>query len=122
SSRLGRLHPPAVHGGRTSWASPQRRCPSDGRSGYIPQRVVAHGTTADQMNGMKRIDERLGSLMLALLAATLLGCGAPQEAPRVQLPVFVDSSAIATVTTDLGYEVELTEARAIVENFAFTIA
>ena len=58
--------------------------------------------------------------VLSLFA--LHACGSPEEAPRVEMAVAADSSAVATVTNDLGYEIELTEARAAVENFAFTIA
>lgn len=57
-----------------------------------------------------------------LIALTSLSCGGPEEAVSVELPVVVDPSGVTTVTTDLGYEVQLTEARAMVENFAFTIA
>lgn len=63
---------------------------------------------------------------LALVAVQSLfalhACGDPEEAPRVEMALVADSSAVASVTSDLGYEVVLTEARAAVENFAFTIA
>lgn len=38
------------------------------------------------------------------------------------LEVFTDASGVAPVVTDLGYEVELTEARLVIENLEFTIA
>jgi hypothetical protein len=57
-----------------------------------------------------------------VLAVVLSACGEPEEAPRVDLPVFVDSSGIAAVTTDLGYSVELTAACAAIEDITFTIA
>lgn len=65
-----------------------------------------------------------GSATLWLLLACVChsGCGAPQEAPRVQVPVATDPSGIEPVTTDLGYRVELSEARAIIEDLRFTIA
>lgn len=49
-------------------------------------------------------------------------CGGSSEAPRVELAVVADPSGVAPVTNDLGYTIELTEARAAVENFAFTVA
>ena len=61
---------------------------------------------------------------LWVLAGILLltACGEPQEPPRVELEVFTDASGLETVVTDLGYEVELTEARLVLENLEFTIA
>lgn len=56
------------------------------------------------------------------LALALCSCGSPEEAARVQLPVAVDASGIQKVTTDSGYEVTLTSARLMVEDFEFTIA
>lgn len=56
------------------------------------------------------------------IAVGLHGCGGPVEAPRVELPVVVDASGITTVETNLGDEVEVTEARLVVEDIAFTIA
>ena len=49
-------------------------------------------------------------------------CGTPREAPRVQLPVVVDASGVAPVTTDLGYEVEVTSVRMAVQDVVFTVA
>lgn len=59
---------------------------------------------------------------VALSALALHACGDPEEAPRVALPVVVDSSGLGQVTTNLGYDVELTEARVVIENIAFTSA
>jgi hypothetical protein len=61
-------------------------------------------------------------LGLAISFPLLLACGTPDEAPRIELPVVVDASGITRVTTDLGYDIELTEARLIIENIVFTIA
>lgn len=58
--------------------------------------------------------------VLSLIA--LQACGGPEEPPRVELAVLPDSSAVTAVTSDLGYEIELVEARAAVENFSFAIA
>lgn len=49
-------------------------------------------------------------------------CGDPSEAPRVELPVVVSASGITPVTTDLGYEVEVTSARVVIHDIAFTVA
>jgi hypothetical protein len=58
------------------------------------------------------------SLYLALMAAG--GCGS-EEAPRVSLPVKVDASQARQATTsDLGYTVRLTRARAALEDLQFT--
>lgn len=62
------------------------------------------------------------TLFGALLALGIAGCSDPEEAPRVELPVAVSADQLQTVTTDLGYEVELSEARTAVDNLAFTIA
>lgn len=65
---------------------------------------------------------RFEAFVLALSALALHACGDPEEAPRVALPVVVDPSGLGQVTTNLGYEVDLTEARVVVEKIAFTIA
>lgn len=68
------------------------------------------------------MNRRTVAYVSVLSLFTLHACGSPEEAPRVEMAVATDSSAVAIVTNDLGYEVELTEARATVENLAFTIA
>ncbi len=65
---------------------------------------------------------RIHALLGAASLTGCVACGAPREAPRVQLPVFVDPSGVVPVTTDLGYEVTLTEARIMVSDLQFTIA
>lgn len=62
------------------------------------------------------------ALVPGLFLPALPGCGGPEEAVRVELPVVVDPSGLSTVTTDLGYTVEVTEARLMVENVSFAIA
>lgn len=64
------------------------------------------------------MNPRLLSLALPLLAA----CAPAEEPPRVQLPLVVETSGVVPVSTDLGYEVELTEARLVAEDFRFTTA
>jgi hypothetical protein len=49
-------------------------------------------------------------------------CDDPSEAPRVELPVAVDASGVAPLTTDLGYAVEVTSARVALEGLVFTVA
>lgn len=62
---------------------------------------------------------------LGVLTMALAGCAA-EEAPRVELPVRVDCSevtgAAAAVTTDLGYEVTVTDARLALGGLVFTVA
>lgn len=67
---------------------------------------------------------RLARAPLVVLAFVLglSGCSAPQEAVRVELSVALDAGAIKAVTNDLGYEVELTEARMMVQDLTFAIA
>jgi hypothetical protein len=52
----------------------------------------------------------------------LAACGSPKEPPMVELTVFADASAVDTVTNDLGYTVELSEARMVMSDLQFTIA
>lgn len=59
---------------------------------------------------------------LLAVAAGLLGCDSPGEAPRVQLPVVVDASGLAPFTTDLDYTIELTSARVAIGDLVFTVA
>jgi hypothetical protein len=70
---------------------------------------------------MKR-DSLLYKLACFHLAWVAGACGKPEEASRVELPVVTDPSGVEPVTTNLGYFVELTEARAAVENFEFSVA
>jgi hypothetical protein len=56
------------------------------------------------------------------VAFTIAACSDAEEAPRVRLTVEVDSSGLVQVETDLGYRVDVTQARVVVEDFAFTIA
>lgn len=63
------------------------------------------------------------ALQVALLAPSLLllACGAPREADSVELVVTTAARSTEAVTNDLGYEIELTEARVMVENLTFAI-
>ncbi len=58
----------------------------------------------------------------ALASLLLVACGEPTEAPRVTLPVVVDGSGVTPVTTDLGYEVQVTTLRVAVSDLVFTVA
>jgi hypothetical protein len=49
----------------------------------------------------------------------LAGCG-PSEAPRVELPVLVDGSGLSTDVTDLGWTIELDQARLALADLRFT--
>jgi hypothetical protein len=61
------------------------------------------------------------ALGLPLLLALAGGCSS-QEAPRVSLPVAADASGTSLpTTTDLGYRVSLTRARAALRDLQFTV-
>ena len=79
--------------------------PLDGSRGLINPRAVRRG----------RI-----SILAAVLGAGL-ACG-PSEAPRVELPVLIDGSELGPATNDLGWTVELTQARMVIEELRFTTA
>ncbi|MEM6962150.1 MAG: hypothetical protein AAF550_10495 [Myxococcota bacterium] len=68
------------------------------------------------------IQRRRAASGFYLYALALQACGDLEEVPRVELPVVVDPGGIERSTSDLGYEVMLTGARAMIENLAFTIA
>jgi hypothetical protein len=55
------------------------------------------------------------------LGSVLLAC-APNEAPRVELPVVVDGTALTTSTTDLGWTIEFEQARLAIADLQFTSA
>jgi hypothetical protein len=59
----------------------------------------------------------LGLCWIGLLAA----CGAAREATRVELPVMADASQVLPAETELGYVVELEEARLIVRDLEFAL-
>jgi hypothetical protein len=59
---------------------------------------------------------------VAGLSFSVLGCSGAEEPPRVELPVVVNSDGMAPVETDLGYRVELSEARLVIDDVEFTIA
>jgi hypothetical protein len=61
---------------------------------------------------------RLGPVLLLVLGA----CASAKEPARVELPLVTDSSGLTLVTTDLGYAVEVTEARALLRDFTFATA
>jgi hypothetical protein len=57
-----------------------------------------------------------------LAACALCACSAAEEVDRVELRVVTDGAALLPVTTDLGYELELSSARVAVHDLKFTIA
>ncbi len=59
---------------------------------------------------------------LCCLACTLAACGGPTESQRVELPVVVDGTRTTAMTTNLGYDIELSDARMVIADVAFTIA
>src|SRR5690554_1121890 len=62
------------------------------------------------------------SPFIIALILLLSACDEPTEAPRVEIPVVVSGAGLTPVTTDLGYAIEVTEARMAFNNLAFTIA
>lgn len=59
--------------------------------------------------------------LTAAIAACATACDFDSQiAPRVGIPVVVDSTGIVPTTTDLGYVVELTRARTAIDTFEFT--
>lgn len=60
--------------------------------------------------------------LTAALFSIASACAEPTEAPRVSLPVIVDSDGTTPCTTNLGYVVELTDARVVIDNFEFASA
>lgn len=56
------------------------------------------------------------------LLGAVASCSSAKEATRVELPVQVDASALMPIETDLGYTVELTQARIMVKDLTFAIA
>jgi hypothetical protein len=61
---------------------------------------------------------RLGLLLLPVLGA----CASAKEPARVELPLATAASGVVPVDTDLGYAVVLTEARALLRDFTFSVA
>ncbi|TPV95957.1 MAG: hypothetical protein B7733_07315 [Myxococcales bacterium FL481] len=59
---------------------------------------------------------------LLTLALALGACSGPQEAMSVEVPVRTDPSMISETSTDLGYSVQLDEARVMIENLEFVYA
>ena len=46
----------------------------------------------------------------------------PSEAPRVELPVVIDGSGLAGANNELGWTIELSEARVVIRDLRFTTA
>ncbi len=63
---------------------------------------------------MKRI------LWVAVALVFWSGCAA-EEAPRIELQVVVDGSRVVPTKTDLGYTVELSDARMVLNDVLFTV-
>jgi len=62
------------------------------------------------------------SLAISLGCLATAACDEAQEAPRLTVPVVVDSRGVAPVTTDLGYRVEVSVARVALRDIEFTVA
>jgi hypothetical protein len=72
------------------------------------------------MTARRIVKPQLVSLGLALLA--LSGCSEAEAAKRVDLQVVADGRGLEPITTDLGYEVELSSAVMVAEDLQFTTA
>lgn len=57
-----------------------------------------------------------------LLVLGLMSCSEPSEAPRVVLPLYVDGAGIIKVQNDMGYDIEVTSARAAINDVVFTVS
>ncbi len=53
------------------------------------------------------------------VGAVVVACGESVQSERVAASVVIDASALTTVTTDLGYEVEVSLVRVVARDFAF---
>jgi len=58
----------------------------------------------------------------ALTCGAAAACSSAQEPARVEIPLYADSSLIEPRVSNLGFEVELLEARTIVRDFTFATA
>ena len=63
---------------------------------------------------------RLGVCCLALVALPV--CSEALEAKRVELPVVTDGHGLEPITTDLGYEIELSSGLVVADDLQFAIA
>lgn len=70
----------------------------------------------------RRMTGKSSSLLAVIALPMVVACSSPQEPVTVQLAVVADASAVDSVTTDLGYQVELSEARMVIDGLQFTIA
>jgi len=59
------------------------------------------------------------SLALIALAVGVTGCGGPVEAEQVEVMIETDADELRPVTTNLGYAIDLTEARIMVQDLTF---
>lgn len=57
--------------------------------------------------------------VLAIVATSPLACDS-EQAPRVTLPVVVDSDGLAELDNDLGYRIQITKLRVAFDNVEFT--
>jgi len=61
-----------------------------------------------------------GHGVLVVTILVLSACSDGSEAPRLKVPVLVDSSGITPAVNDLGWRVELSRAHVVLSNFEFT--
>lgn len=69
------------------------------------------------------LPDKLGRTALVLACAGVgLACSPAEEPARVEVPVVVDGSLLVPHENDLGYDVELSEARLVVQDLTFAVA
>lgn len=68
---------------------------------------------------MTTMPRRARTIAPALLVTSALACDS-EQAPRVTLPVVVDSNGIAPFDNDLGYRIEITKLRVAFDTVEFT--
>lgn len=83
---------------------------------------MARSSSAAQIRNARNVMTSQHSLTTISAIMLAVACSGPEEPPTVELAVYADPSAIDTVTNDVGYEVELTEARMVMDGLQFAIA
>ncbi len=87
---------------------------------HVVRHCVAFSPDPWVLSSCGPMNLRFSSLCIATVLS--LSCSGAQEPEQVELKVVTDSSELGPVTTNLGYEVELTGATIVVEDFTFAIA
>ncbi len=73
-------------------------------------------------DGFSRQGTPRSAVALSLVVLAAVSCSSPEEATQVNVPVVVDHTQVEPVTTDLDYEVEVSEAKIMAKDFTFALA